>query len=120
MGAPLLYAFCGQGRHLRCCAVPGGAGCRTRFGCRRSRRWSHKTADRASRPGQVRRISNADCFKGPERAIFVYGFAKNEKDNIEKDELLALKRLAAELLAYDEKTLARVLASGVLVEVKMQ
>ena len=57
-------------------------------------------------------------FRAGKRAIFVHGFAKNEKDNIEKDELLALKRLAAELLAYDDKTLARVLASGVLVEVK--
>jgi hypothetical protein len=57
-------------------------------------------------------------FRAGKRAIFVHGFAKSEKDNIEKDELLALKRLAAELLAYDDKTLARVLASGVLVEVK--
>ena len=39
------------------------------------------------------------------------------EDNIEKDELVALKKLAAELLAYDDKTLARVLASGVLAEV---
>ena len=57
-------------------------------------------------------------FRAGTRAIFVHGFAKNEKDNIEKDELVALKKLAAELLAYDDKTLARVLASGVLVEVK--
>jgi hypothetical protein len=57
-------------------------------------------------------------FRAGKRAIFVHGFAKNEKDNVERDELLALKRLAAELLAYDDKTLARVLASGVLVEVK--
>src|SRR5713101_7929729 len=40
-------------------------------------------------------------FRLRERAIFVYGFAKNERDNIEEDELLALKKLASELLAYD-------------------
>ena len=57
-------------------------------------------------------------FRAGTRAIFVYGFAKNEKDNIEKDELVALKKLAAELLGYDDKTLARVVASGVLLEVK--
>lgn len=57
-------------------------------------------------------------FRAGTRAIFVHGFAKNEKDNIEKDELVALKKLAAELLAYDDKTLARVLTSGLLVEVK--
>ncbi|MFZ0589334.1 MAG: type II toxin-antitoxin system RelE/ParE family toxin [Bryobacteraceae bacterium] len=56
-------------------------------------------------------------FRAGMRAIFVHGFAKNEKDNIEKDELVALKKLAAELLAYDDRTLARVVASGVLVEV---
>ena len=56
-------------------------------------------------------------FRAGTRAIFVHGFAKNEKDNIEKDELAALKKLAAELLAYDDKTLARVVASGVLLEV---
>jgi hypothetical protein len=28
------------------------------------------------------------------RAIFVHGFAKNEKDNIEKDELVGVKKLA--------------------------
>jgi hypothetical protein len=51
------------------------------------------------------------------RAMFVHGFAKNEKDNINRDEPVALKKLAAELLAYDDKTLARLLAAGVLVEV---
>jgi hypothetical protein len=51
------------------------------------------------------------------RAFFVYGFAKNEKDNIGKDELAALKKLAFELLIYDDKALARVVASGTLVEV---
>ena len=55
-------------------------------------------------------------FRAATRAIFVHGFAKSEKDNIEKNELAALKKLAAELLAYDDKTLARVAASGVLVE----
>ncbi len=57
-------------------------------------------------------------FKAGIRAVFVHGFAKNAKDNIERDELAALKKLAAELLAYDDKTLARVVAAGVLVEVK--
>ena len=57
-------------------------------------------------------------FRAGTRAIFVHGFAKSEKDNIEKDELSALKKLAAELLGYDDKTLAGVIASGVLLEVK--
>jgi hypothetical protein len=77
---------------------------------------------RIARPGQGKSggFRTLIVFRASKRAIFVHGFAKNEKDNIEKDELLALKRLAAELLAYDDKTLARVLASGVLVEVECE
>jgi len=113
-----LYAFCGQGRHLRCCAVPGGTGCRTRFGRRRFGGGVIK--QRIARPGQGKSggFRTLIVFRAGKRAIFVHGFAKNEKDNIEREEVVALKRLAAELLAYDDKTLARVLASGVLVEVK--
>jgi hypothetical protein len=75
---------------------------------------------RVARPGQGKSsgFRTLIVFRAGTRAIFVHGFAKNKKDNIEKDELVALKKLAAELLAYDDKTLARVLASGVLVEVK--
>jgi hypothetical protein len=56
-------------------------------------------------------------FKAGIRAIFVHGFAKSEKDNVEKEELVALKKLAAELLAYGDKTIARAIATGALVEV---
>lgn len=59
-------------------------------------------------------------FRAGARAFFVHGFAKNEKDNIERDELAALKRLASQLLAYDDKTIARVLASGTLTECDVQ
>ena len=51
------------------------------------------------------------------RAFFVHGFAKNEKDNIGTDELVALQKLASELLAYDDQTIARVVASGTFAEV---
>ena len=75
---------------------------------------------RIARPGQGKSggFRTLIVFSAGKRAIFVHGFAKNEKDNIERDEVVALKRLAAELLAYDDKTLARVLGSGVLVELK--
>jgi hypothetical protein len=56
-------------------------------------------------------------FRPGTRAFFVHGFAKNEEDNIGKDELAALKKLASELLAYDDKAIARVVASGTLIEV---
>src|SRR5260370_32729033 len=56
-------------------------------------------------------------FRAGVWAFFVHGFAKNERDNIDKDELVGLKKLAAELLAYDDKSVARAVASGTLVEV---
>jgi hypothetical protein len=56
-------------------------------------------------------------FRASARALFVHGFARSEKDNIGKDELVALKKLASELLAYDDKTIARVVAFGTLAEV---
>jgi len=57
------------------------------------------------------------AFRAATRAVFVHGFAKNEKGDIERDALVAVKKLAAELLAYDDKTIARIVGSGVLVEV---
>ncbi|MDM8558135.1 type II toxin-antitoxin system RelE/ParE family toxin [Candidatus Parabeggiatoa sp. HSG14] len=37
-------------------------------------------------------------FKIEANVFFMYGFAKNQRDNIEENELKALKRLAKELL----------------------
>ena len=42
---------------------------------------------------------------------------QKERDNIQSDQLVALRKLAAELLAYDDETMARVVASGTLTEV---
>ena len=57
-------------------------------------------------------------FKAGTLAVFVHGFAKNERDNIRNDELSALRRLASELLTYDDKALARAIASGTLMEIR--
>jgi hypothetical protein len=48
------------------------------------------------------------------RAFFVHGFAGNERDNIARDELDALKKLASELLAYDDQMIGRAVGSGTL------
>jgi len=74
---------------------------------------------RIARPGQGKSggFRTLIVFRAGARAFFVHGFAKNEKDNVENDELVALKRLAAELLAYEDKTMARVVVSGAIVEV---
>jgi hypothetical protein len=53
---------------------------------------------RIARPGQGKSggFRMLIVFRAGTRAIFVHGFAKNEKDNIEKDGLVALKKLATE------------------------
>ncbi|HEY1219979.1 MAG TPA: type II toxin-antitoxin system RelE/ParE family toxin, partial [Bryobacteraceae bacterium] len=74
---------------------------------------------RIARPGQGKSggFRTLIVFKVGTRAFFVHGFAKNERNNIERDELVALKKLAAELLAYDDKIIARAVGAGALVEV---
>jgi hypothetical protein len=112
-----VHALCRQVRHFGSRAVPGNRGCGTRIDCRRSRWWRNK--QRIARHGQGKSAGfrTLIVFRAGVRAFFVHGFAKSEKDNVEKDELVALKKLAAELLAYDDKTIARVIATGTLEEV---
>ena len=57
-------------------------------------------------------------FRAGARAVFAHGFAKSERANIRDDELAAFKMLAAELLGYDERAIARAVAVGVLIEVR--
>ncbi len=56
-------------------------------------------------------------YKRATRAVFVHGFAKNERANIAKDELATLKELASQILAYDDKALAQAVTFGTLIEV---
>ena len=53
-----------------------------------------------------------------ERAFFVHGFAKSDRDNIRDNELAALRKLASELLNYDDAALAKAIATGALTEVE--
>lgn len=48
----------------------------------------------------------------------MYGFPKNERANIESDELKALRLLARELLGYSEQNLKRAVEAGELIEVR--
>ncbi len=43
--------------------------------------------------------------------FFVYGFAKNERDNIDRDEEAALKQLAAALLSMPAAALVSALTA---------
>lgn len=49
--------------------------------------------------------------------FFLYGFNKNERSNIDKDELKVLQEVARELLGLDDRELSIALAAGEIVEV---
>ncbi|MDZ4252038.1 MAG: type II toxin-antitoxin system RelE/ParE family toxin [Sulfuritalea sp.] len=51
------------------------------------------------------------------RWIFVFGFPKNERSNIDKDEEEALKKLAAHLLSLTAPFLSKAQRAGELMEV---
>lgn len=52
-----------------------------------------------------------------DRWFFMLGFAKNERANIDKDELRALQELAEQFLALDEQQLDLAVRSGNLMEI---
>jgi hypothetical protein len=58
------------------------------------------------------------AYRSGERAVFLYGFAKNERENIESDELQTLREIGAGWLAADTKSIARAISEDALQEVK--
>ena len=51
------------------------------------------------------------------RWVFVFGFPKNARSNIDKDEAEALKKLAAHLLSLTPQALGKAVSAGELMEV---
>lgn len=52
-------------------------------------------------------------YKEKDRAIFVYGFSKSEKDNLDNKELIYLKKLANDLLKISKIELINLVKLGV-------
>jgi len=57
------------------------------------------------------------AYRCGDRAVFLYGFAKSERDNIEDDELATLREIAASWLEADNERLERAIKEGFLREV---
>lgn len=57
-------------------------------------------------------------FRRGERAVFMYGFPKSGRSNIQPDEEKAFKEAAKHVLALTEKQLAALVMNGDFVEVK--
>ncbi len=74
---------------------------------------------RVSRAGQGRSggYRMLIAYRSGDRAVFLYAFAKNERDNIADDELATIKEIAAAWLEVDAEHLYHALQEGVLQEI---
>jgi len=54
---------------------------------------------------------------GSDRAVYLFAFAKNERENISNGELLTLREIAASFLNASKEEIARALNDGTLIEV---
>lgn len=60
------------------------------------------------------------AYKCHKKAFFLYGFAKNERDNIDDDELESLKEMAIAWLKMTDQKIKHSLDNGLLQEVNYE
>lgn len=79
----------------------------------------HVVKKRVALPGQGKRggARTIVATKMADRWFFLYGFGKNERVSIDKDELKVFQEMAKELLGFDDRQLATALTAGEIMEV---
>jgi len=79
----------------------------------------HIIKQRVARPGQGKSggYRTIIIFQQENKAIFVYGFAKSDRENIASDELEAFRKAAEQLLSLDQAQITALLQAGVLTEI---
>lgn len=79
----------------------------------------HILKKRVALPGQGKRGSTRTLVatKMSDRWFFLFGFNKNERSNINKDELKILQEAAKNLLEFDSRELETALKAGEIIEV---
>jgi hypothetical protein len=74
---------------------------------------------RVARPGQGRsggfRVLIA--YRARTRSVFLFGFAKSARANVDEDELATAREIAKAWLDADAKAIAKALAEGIIEEV---
>ena len=58
-------------------------------------------------------------YRENDKAVFLYGFGKNEKKNISKSELQYFKKLSNDLLALDKDQLKQFIEQGILFNIEV-
>jgi len=80
----------------------------------------HVIKQRIARPGEGRsggyRVLIA--YRARRRAVFVFGCAKNDLDNIDDDELKTLRKAATEMLSWSDEEVAALVAAGKWTEIE--
>jgi hypothetical protein len=79
----------------------------------------HVVKKRVALPGQGKRggARVIVATKLSDRWFFLFGFSKNEQDNIDSDDLRALRETAGQLLAFTDQQLLAALAANELTEI---
>jgi hypothetical protein len=74
---------------------------------------------RVARPAQGRSSGYRTiiAYKSGQRAVFLFGFAKRERDNIGSDELAAWRRIGRIYLALDGQALRAAIEAGEITEI---
>jgi hypothetical protein len=74
---------------------------------------------RVALPGQGKRggARTIVATNWGDRWFFLYGFGKNERANIDQDELRLFQEVAKELLGFDDRRIAKALSAGEIAEV---
>lgn len=75
---------------------------------------------RIARPGEGKSggYRTIILFRQRQRAVFLFGFSKSDRENIDVDEERAFKEAAKHVFALTDKQLAELVRNGDLVEVK--
>jgi len=76
---------------------------------------------RVARPGQGRSggYRSIIIFQKGERAFFVYGFAKSDRENIDPDEAADFKKLAKEWFTFSDQKIEAMIKDQELTEVEL-
>jgi hypothetical protein len=74
---------------------------------------------RVARPGEGKRGGFRLLIGfGSEQSVFLFGFAKNERENIDDGELTTLREIAASFLTASNARIEQALKDGTLIEVQ--
>ncbi len=58
-------------------------------------------------------------FREDDRAVFLFGFGKNEKENIDKNELRNFKKLGRDILSLSSEQLEKAISQKVLADIEV-